>query len=198
MNFFTLGYAFLAVQLNFGWVLNYILKLVGMLFMLGGISEISDFSKNFAVMKKRAYIPLGICTASCLTAAVFRLSATGGAVFSAVSVTAGAASAVAVFVFTGSLIKLLMNNNYLVNDVSNLSRLYSNWQKLAFFTGANILFDILNRAVPVSAIADFSGVMMTVTKIITYIFAVSAVWTFNKARMDFNNKHSGGSELSDK
>ena len=51
MNFFTLGYAFLAVQLNFGWVLNYILKLVGMLFMLGGISEISDFSKNFAVMK---------------------------------------------------------------------------------------------------------------------------------------------------
>ena len=60
------------------------------------------------------------------------------------------------------------------------------------------MFDILNRAVPVSAIADFSGVMMTVTKIITYIFAVSAVWTFNKARMDFNNKHSGGSELSDK
>lgn len=193
MNFFTLGYAFLAVQLNFGWVLNYILKLVGMLFMLGGISEISDFSKNFAILKKRAYIPLGICTASCLTAAVFRLSGTEGAVFSAVSVTAGAASALAVFAFTGSMIKLLMNNNYLVNDVSNLSRLYSNWQKLAFFTGANILFDILNRAVPVSAIADFSGVMMTVTKIITYVFAVSAVWIFNKARMDFNNMHSGGS-----
>lgn len=193
MNFFTLGYAFLAVQLNFGWVVNYILKLVGMLFMLGGISEISDFSKNFAVLKKRAYFPLGICTASCLTAAVFRLSGTEGAVFSAVSVTAGAASALAVFAFTGSMIKLLMNNNYLVNDVSNLSRLYSNWQKLAFFTGANILFDILNRAVPVSAIADFSGVMMTVTKIITYVFAVSAVWIFNKARMDFNNMHSGGS-----
>lgn len=193
MNFFTLGYAFLAVQLNFGWVVNYILKLVGMLFMLGGISEISDFSKNFAVLKKRAYFPLGICTASCLTAAVFRLSGTEGAVFSAVSVTAGAASALVVFAFTGSMIKLLMNNNYLVNDVSNLSRLYSNWQKLFFFTGANILFDILNRAVPVSAIADFSGVMMTVTKIITYVFAVSAVWIFNKARMDFNNMHSGGS-----
>lgn len=197
MNFFTLGYAFLVIHLNMGWASNYILKLAGILFMLGGISEISYFSKMFAGLKKRAYISLAVSASSCLIVSCFKLMELGGALFSAVSVIAGTASVLAAFIFLRDLMNLLVQNNFLVNDASNISRLCSSWQKLAFFTAVNILFDILNRIVPVTAIADFAGVMMTVTKIVLFVFVISTVWTFNKIRCDFNNKHPDGTDASD-
>ena len=133
MNFFTLGYAFLVIHLNMGWASNYILKLAGILFMLGGISEISYFSKMFAGLKNRAYISLAVSASSCLIVSCFKLTELGGVLFSAVSVIAGTASVLAAFIFLRDLMNLLVQNNFLVNDASNISRLYSGWQKACFF-----------------------------------------------------------------
>lgn len=189
MNFFALGYVFLVIHLNLGWASNYALKLVGMLFMLGGLSEISAFSGAFGDLKKQAYGVMAVSAASFVAILVLKLADIGGALFSIVSVVAGVVCAAAVMLFLYKLIRLLIVNNQLVNDVSNISRLYSGWQKLACFTAANILFDILNRALPAGLFADFAGVVVTITKIILFVFVISTGWTFNKIRCDFNDKH---------
>lgn len=181
-----------------GWTSSYILKLAGILFMLGGISEISDFSKAFSGLKKRAYASLAVSAASCLIILCFKLAQREGELFSAVSIIAGTASVAAAFVFLRELMRLLAENSLLVNDTSNISRLCSGWQKLAFFTIVNMVFDILNRLVPSAAVADFAGVMVTISKIILFAFVISTAWTFNKIRCDFNNKHPDGADVSEK
>lgn len=47
MNFFCIAFFITAIQINISQAVNYIVKLVGLLFFMGGILEISGFNKSF-------------------------------------------------------------------------------------------------------------------------------------------------------
>ncbi|MDE6148611.1 MAG: hypothetical protein K2F81_00740 [Ruminococcus sp.] len=190
MNFFCVAFFIVALQVNISESVNYIIKLVGLLFFIGGILEISGFNKSF----KRFLTPVKfLVLLSALASALFLI-------FTFTSVTAGVKNITGIIIgtvitllallFQKSLLKLISDDKELVNDLSNVIRFQKSWNKLAAITIANLVFDIINRVMPVKIIADLSGLMMAVSKIVMYIFALIILFSANKIRVDFNKKHS--------
>lgn len=190
MNFFCVAFFVAALQVNISESINYIIKLVGFLFFMGGILEISGFNKSF---KKFLTSVRLLALMSAIASALFLA-------FSFIAVSSGARNIAGIFfgtvitllalVFQKSLLKSMSNDKELVNDLSNVKRFKKSWNMLAVITVANLVFDILNRVIPIKIIADLSGFMMAISKIVMYIFALIILFSANKLRVDFNKKHS--------
>lgn len=190
MNFFCVAFFAAALQVNISESVNYIIKLVGFLFFMGGILEISGFEQSF----KKLLTPVRLLVLLSAIASVLFLA------FSFIGVSSGARNIAGIFfgtvitlfalVFQKSLIGLINDHRELLNDSSNVKRFKKSWNMLAVITIANLAFDILNRVMPIKIIADLSGLMMAVSKIVMYIFALIILFSANKLRVDFNKKHS--------
>lgn len=197
MNFFTVGYILVVFQLQISWISAYLLKAVGMIFMILGISEIAAFRKDFLSLKGSAKALLalsGVCAAA--VAAVTLTKASGIAV-NLVSIAAGVLCAAAVYMFVSRLIDTMKSNDDLVHDNSNIRRLGIGFNRMMLFTAVNLLFDILYRFFSRSSLGDVIGVVQTITKIVMIVYVISTGFTFNKIRNDFNMKHADETEPSD-
>ncbi len=51
MNFFTVGFVLLSINLDFDMPLNYALKLAGVFFMYGGVKETDSVSDGFSRLR---------------------------------------------------------------------------------------------------------------------------------------------------
>ena len=65
MNFFTVGFILSMMQLDLGWLAGYVIKLVGALFVLGGIAELGDFDKRAYRLRPAGICFLGLCVGAC-------------------------------------------------------------------------------------------------------------------------------------
>lgn len=190
MNFFSVAFFIASLQINISNSVNYIIKLLGFLFFFGGVLEVSDFNSSF---KKHLNPTKGLIALSAAASAVFLILSFAhvpDTIKNISGIVFGTLVTMTALAYQKSLIKSICEDKELVNDVSNLKRFSQNWNKLAAITIANLVFDIVNRVVPVKIIVDFSGLMMAVSKIAMYIFALIILFSANKIRIDFNKKHS--------
>lgn len=190
MNFFCIAFFITAIQINISQAVNYIVKLVGLLFFMGGILEISGFNKSFKKLLPLIKILIMLSGLVSVLFLIFSFINVSSGVKNAFGIAAGTVITISALGFQKSLLKLISEDNELVNDRSNLRRFQNSWNKLAVITIANLVFDILNRVMPVNIIADLSGFMMAVSKIVMYVFALIILFSANKIRIDFNKKHS--------
>lgn len=190
MNFFCIAFFITAIQINISQAVNYIVKLVGLLFFMGGILEISGFNKSFKKLLPPVKVLILLSGLASAMFLIFSFTNVSSGVNNAFGIAAGTVITISALVFQKSLLKLISEDKELVNDLSNVRRFQSSWNKLAAITIANLVFDILNRVMPVRLIADLSGFMMAVSKIVMYAFALIILFSANKIRVDFNKKHN--------
>lgn len=190
MNFFTLGYVLVVFQLKINWISAYVLKAVGMVFIILGITEIGDFRKAFLSLRKSAKALLALFCGCAAAMAVISFAKAGDIVVNIVSIAAGISCAAAVYLFIGRLIAMMKQNDDLVHDNSNIRRLSIGFNRMMLFTAINLLFDILYRFFGRGFLGDFIGVVQTVTKIIMIVYVFSTGMKFNRIRNDFNMKHA--------
>lgn len=190
MNFFCIAFFITAIQINISQAVNYIIKLVGLLFFMGGILEISGFNKSFKKLLPPVKVLILLSGLASAMFLIFSFTNVSSGVNNAFGIAAGTVITISALGFQKSLLKLISEDKELVNDLSNVRRFQSSWNKLAAITIANLVFDILNRVMPVRLIADLSGFMMAVSKIVMYAFALIILFSANKIRVDFNKKHN--------
>ena len=219
MNFLTVGSLFLLFQLNIDWTSNYIVKLIGFAFFVGGISELSEicsmknpvktgnekadkfFSQRISLLSDIKGKAVTMCI-MCAIAAVcegllkYVLKPADFAV-NVISLILGAAVAF----LSLNLFRMVYdfiekherfsrgNSNSFTDNEANVVRLGGAFYKLAVITLVNVAFDILNRLVPVAVISNVAGFVVAVSKILLYIFLLVVVFDFNKIRVDYNKKH---------
>lgn len=210
MNFFTVGYILTLLNFNAGWFSLYVIKTVGMLFMIAGMAEIRPFidldKPEVDKLDLNKIKQFGLCTTilSVVCSAVI-----GAAVLLKVSdfinniivIVCSAVSILMIMFFMDKIIKListLARKTYFVNDNSNVVRLADGWKKVFIFTSAGLAGDVLCRIFTNTIIADVGGVIALIARILMLIYLVSSAVTFNKVRMDFNKVHADDLGLSDK
>lgn len=185
------------LQLNISWIANYAVKAAGMLFMLGGVTEISAFCKGFSRLRASAMITLGVNIAGIAALCIAALVHAGAAAVNIISVPIGVLSFILIYLFVKEMIKLLLKNNALVNDESNIRRLSAGFNHMMILASASLVCEIINRIAGTNALGDFMGVIVFVVKIAAYVYLISTGLTFNKIRCDFNMKHSAETYPSD-
>lgn len=189
MNFFCIAFFLTSLQINISWWGNYLIKLVGMLFFVGGVLEISGFNKSF----KRFLMPSEMLSSvSAVATVVFSILSFKNASVGVLNVTGAVTGTIVTLTTLGfqkMLLKDISADGELVNDMSQVGRFVKSWDWLAILTIVNLVCDILNRLVSVKVVADTAGLLMAISKILMYIFALVILFRANKVRVDFNKKH---------
>lgn len=188
MNFFCVGFFVTAFQLNMSWSANYIIKPIGLMFIFGGLWEMSHYNKDY---KKLLTSVKWIILMSILPAIVFPLlnifkaNATFLNIFGLII---GSFIAIIILWFQKKILDVIVKDKDSVNDYSAVIRLKGTWKKLVYFTLASIAFNAFN-IIPVRLIADVAGLGMAICRVIMYIFAILMLWHFTKVSTDFYKKN---------
>ena len=96
MNFFTVGFVLLSINLDFDMPLNYALKLAGVFFMYGGVKETDSVSEGFSRLRP---LIAAVCALSALGLACSLLTyfgLVGGMAGNIISIVLGAGTVAAV------------------------------------------------------------------------------------------------------
>lgn len=189
MNFFNVGFVLLSLQFNFNWILNYVVKLVGVMFMLSGIKEISAFYSGYGKFKSGVLAVGAAAVGGTLCSALSAGGVIGESVGNVLSILFGAGSAALILVTQYKILKITAANHEIVNDPSLLYDLRKAWNKLAFFTALTVVCDVLYRLLPFGNWQTAAGTVLVFSRIIMYVYVVIMGVAFNKVRMDFNTMH---------
>lgn len=188
MNFLCMGFFILSIQLNFSWTINYILKLIGMLFLIIGVKEMSEYHGAYKQLMKLVRIISDITGAAFIAIFILNFLNISGALMNVLGLIIGAVVTAAVILPQKKIIDMLWADDNVVNDTVGVKLLKSAWTKLIYFTFAGLVCNVFN-IIPVKAVADTAGLAMAVCRIIMYIFALVMLWRFNKVRSDFYKKN---------
>lgn len=82
------------------------------------------------------------------------------------------------------IIKLLLKDDNLIDCPANIIELQRSWKKLMFFTALSVAFNIFN-IIPIRIVMDISALLMAVSRIIMYIFAIIVIVKLVKVRNDY-------------
>lgn len=199
MNFFTVGFFLACLQLDLGLGIGYVIKLVGGLFMLGGIAELGVYDREIERYKPLVLAFIPVCTAS--AAAVFALSNNESDAIKYAGIGAGAATTVIAALFYRQLIRLLERKPELADNTPEVKKLAPRYDRMLFVTAVVLVADSVNRFMGGDAAAqnsdsitaaDIAGIIMYFTKIIFYVYLVICSLSFNKLRISFNSAHPAG------
>ena len=206
MNFFTVGFLLANFQLDLGLWVGYVIKLVGGLFMLGGIAEM--FLVDDSVKKLRPLAVLFLALSAGSAAAVKLLYADklsdGSDVFKTVSIICGVLTTAAAGWFFRRLLCMLRDNPGIADNIPEVSRLAPKYGRMLIVLAVVLLADGVNRFAGVPAadtaaaaekeitVADVMGVIVFFTKIISYVYLLICTLGFNKLRITFNSAHPAG------
>lgn len=188
MNFFCVGFFLSLLQFNMSMTVNYVIQLIGMLFLLGGILEIRNFNSRFKRYLNPAKLMCMFFGASAAFFAIASFIGVGNKVMNFSGLIFGTMLTLVSLIYQKKLIDDISRCSELVNDASNLVRMKKTWIKLAVITLAGLAADIGNRVIPVEKAAAISGTIMLFCRIVLYVVAVALLLQFNKIRIDFNNK----------
>lgn len=190
MNFFTVGFVLLSINLDFDMPLNYALKLAGVFFMYGGVKEIDSVSDGFSRLRPLIAAVCALSTLGLAGSLLTYFGLIGGMAGNIISIVLGAGTVAAVlYTQYVKIIKLMLPRHELVNDPSLLVNLAKTWKKLAIFTALGAAGDVLNRLLPVGNAQVYASVVLVIARVIMIIYIFCAASAFNKVRMDFNAVH---------
>ena len=186
MNFFTVGFLLANFQLNAGWATGYFIKLVGAMFMLGGVAEISGFEPKarslWTVCGMLAFLSAASGATMLLVSGKTTVIARGTCVLDAMVTTGLAAIAYR------NLFAMLKSNPSLVGDEPQVKRCSKGYDRMLFVMALALLADCVNRFTSGTA-ADVSGFIMAVSRIVSYVMLIAGTWGFNRMRVHFNDAH---------
>jgi hypothetical protein len=189
MNFFNVGFIFLSIHFSYDMPINYVLQLVGCVFMIGGVREIVMTDKDFSVYSKPVWLIAVVSAVGLLGSLASKFGLVGSAVSNAIGIILGLGSAVIILICQQSIVKTMSGKHELVNDPSLLNGLKKTWNKMAFFTVLCIVCDFLNRILPAGNFQVYAGTVLFFSKIIMLIYVALMGVAFNRVRMDFNVMH---------
>jgi hypothetical protein len=190
MNFFNIGFVLMSLHLNLDSELNYILKLLGILFMFGGITEISLTDKGFGRLRGYLLLTAALSAGGLAGSLLARFSVIGTFAANIWAIIFGVSSTAAALYSQYLLcVKLMLPRHELVNDPSLLSALAHKWKIMAFFAALCMVCDTLNRLLPQGNGQVLAGTVLLGAKLIMLIYVCLVGAAFNRVRMDFNVMH---------
>ena len=186
MNFFTVGFLLANFQLNAGWTVGYLIKLVGAFFILGGIAELGGFEQKILPTRFLCAMLIMLCGASAGT--MYFCEDTSTVVARACCVldamaTTGIAAAIYRYLF-----RLLKDEPELIGDEPLVRRCSTGYDRMLAVMAAALIADCVNRFTSGTA-ADAAGVVMAVARIVSYVMLLVGTFGFNRLRVRFNNAH---------
>ena len=187
MNFFTAGFVLACMQLDLGWGIGYIIKLVGGLFIVGGIYELSPFEKRIG--KYRAFACAFVLVCAAAAAATLALAHNESSVLKFESIAAGLVTTAMAALFYRKLYSLLKERTDIVGDVPGVLKASAQYDRMLFVTILVLAADAVNRFTGGTSAADAAGVVMYFSKIVFYVYLVACGLSMNKLRVSFNSSH---------
>ncbi len=195
MNFFSVGFILCSIKFSLDIPLTYVIKLIGMGFMLGGYKEIEPIFESFGRFKAMTSAA-ALCTAGGLVCACLNsFGVTKGALANLLSIIFGSLSVVLIIINQRSLIEHMYDiqrdteQKDITNDPSLVRALKNAWQKAAFFTLLSLASDIAYRLIPDGAIRTAAGTVQVISMLLMYIYIISMGTAFGRVRNDFNITH---------
>lgn len=192
MNFFTIAFVLCGININIGYELGYIIRLIGLLFMLGGISETEavDRSFGFAKFKGAVFISAAAAAAGLLSALAVRFLNVGSAAANVLSMIFGCASFITVMLTQYGIIAHMKPIRELINDLSLIRRFDKAWRKFAVFASVSLLCELVTRIAPAGGtVHTYSGLLLLITRILMIIMLCVSSSALNAVRNDFNIMH---------
>ena len=188
MNFFCVGFLLLAFQLNVSFVSNYVVKLIGMLFLAGGIWEMSAYRKKYNDLLKSVFtVSFGLLIAI-IVLLIFKVVSIPQTASQIIEVTIGSVFTILAILIQNKIIDLMVEDNELVVYVEEVHRLQKSWKMLVFFTLSGVVLNVFN-IVPVNIVKDVSALLMVFSRIVMYVYALIVFIKFIKIRNDYYMKH---------
>lgn len=192
MNFFTIGFVLCGININIGFELGYVVRLIGLLFMLGGISESEavDRSFGFAKFKGAVFISIAAAAAGLLSALAVRFLEIGDTAANVMSMIFGSASFITVMLTQYGIIAHMKPMRTLINDLSLIRYFDNKWKKFAVFASVSLLCELVTRiAAAGGAVHTYSGLLLLITRILMIIMLCASASALNAVRNDFNRLH---------
>ena len=192
MNFFNIGFVLCAFCLNMGMELNYVTRIVGVLFMLGGIRELDSFFGEPRFAKHRsAEIGIALLAAGGLAQTLMtRFGIIGAAAGNTLSCVFGTLCTAAVLLDQKKILSVMLPDHSLVNDPSLLAKLGKTWKGYAVAAGASLIAEVAGRILPAgSSESAYIGAVLVFARLLMYIYLALMGTAFNRCRTDFNVIH---------
>ena len=192
MNFFNIGFVLCAFCLNIGMELNYVTRIVGALFMLGGIRELDSFFDGPRFAKHRpAEIATALHAAGGLAQALMtRFGIIGADAGNIASCVFGTLCTTTVLLDQKRILAVILPDHSLVNDPSLLAKLGKTWNGYALAAAASLIAEIAGRILPAgSNESAYIGATLVFARLLMYIYLALMGSAFNRCRMDFNAIH---------
>ncbi len=192
MNFFTIGFILCSLNFNVGYPANYIVKLVGALFMLGGIKEtaVSEDSFGFDKYRSDVLISLFLASAGTLLTLLSGFGIIPEKPSFIIATAAGTVTFASVIYHQYRIITQMRPMKALVNDPSLLEKLCKAWRGYAITASVTMLCQLVMRlSTSGRALHTTAGVLFFIAIIIQYVLLVHMGGAFNDVRMDYNVMH---------
>ena len=194
MNFLFVGFALIIVNVNLSLWVTYALKTLGFVFAAIGIAEYSVHDDGV-----KAYSPVASAVMNgAFTAALIYASIKLDAKYiNYAGIIAGVFSTLVSFDFQkrmmvrilrsgeGKVVEDAENHRLLLPFVADVKRLGRAWNRLTVTVALNLLFDVLNRLVKVSALVTVTGIAAAFTKVVCIVLAVVFIIKFNELRVGY-------------
>ena len=192
MNFFTIGFIFCSLNFNVGHPLNYIVRILGTVFMLGGIKEtlVSEDSFGFDAFRTDVLVTL-VCavsgTAASLLLGFELIPKSAGFVL---TTTLGTLTFLSVISHQLKIVRKMRPMKALVNDPSLLEKLWRAWRNYAAAASLTMLCQLVMRfSTSGKGLHTAAGVLFFITMIVQYFLLVHMGGAFNDVRTDYNVMH---------
>ncbi len=189
MNFLSVGFVLCTMNFNMGWELNYIVRLVGALFMLAGLTEADSVSQGFKAFRSRVIAITGISAGGLGFTLMLRFQLLPEALRHPVGIFFGVTLAGVVIWVQLGLLKHMTEHHELVNDPSLLGKLQKTWTRYAFFAALSVFTEALYRLLPVTDFQAGVGAVEVISRLIMYVYVILISTAFARVRHDFNIMH---------
>lgn len=190
MNFFAIGFLLGNMQLDLGWLSGYVIKLIGALFMLGGITELAMFYKKTESLRALGIAFLVLCAAA--VGGSFAARNMSSSLQNICAAVCGVVTTAAAALFFRRLISLLLGSTSLFRRGGLLERAQKRYNIMLIVTAVFLSADMINRFTGGTMAADAAGVLMFFSKIVFYIYLIMNTLDWFRLRADFNSIHSDG------
>ena len=192
MNFFTIGFIFCSMNFNIGYPVNYILRVAGALFMLGGISEtkVSEDSSGFDRFKPEVLLTLGCAAAGTVLTLLTGFKVIPEKAGFVIAATVGTLTFASVVLHQYRIVAHMRPMKALVNDPSLLEKLWKAWRGYTAAATVTMVCQLITRlSESGSGLHTLAGTVFFVTMIVQYVLLVHMGGAFNDVRLDYNVMH---------
>lgn len=187
MNFFTVGFLLANFQLNADWASGYFVRLVGALFMLGGIAELSGFEVRVKTLTPLCAMLAVLSAASGVT--MLMMSDKGTVMSRSVCILDAMVTTALAAVAFRALFGCLAENTSIVANEPEVAKAASGYDKLLIVAAVSLAADAVNRFTGGTVAADAAGVVMAIARVVFYVMLIAGAFRFNRLRCSFNAAH---------